>query len=69
MMFLYPQSYRQSSPPSDSFACCNAKNFVPILELAAITNYKQWGNVRKEEKNSESKDEFYTKLGTLHHIS
>ena len=69
MMFLYPQSYRQSSPTSDSFACCNAKNFVPILELAAITNYKQWGNVRKEEKNSESEDEFYTKLGTLHHIS
>ena len=25
--------------------CSNAKNIVPMLELASITNYKQWGSV------------------------
>ena len=31
--------------------CCNAKKFVAMLELAAITNYKHWGNiyVKKQE--------------------
>ena len=31
--------------------CCNAKKFIAMLELAAITNYKQWGNiyVKKQE--------------------
>ena len=24
-------------------SCFNAKKFVPVLELATITNYKQWG--------------------------
>ena len=38
-----------------------------MLELAAITNYKQSGNVydKKEEKNSKSKDGFYKKLGII----
>ena len=35
-----------------SKACCNAKKFVPMLQLAAATNYEQWGNihVKKQEK-------------------
>ena len=38
-----------------------------MLELAAITNYKQSGYVydKKEEKNSKSKDGFYKKLGII----
>ena len=38
-----------------------------MLELAAITNYKQWGYgyVKKQEKHSDNKDEFYTKLGII----
>ena len=68
MRFLYLQSHRQSSSYCDTSensaywlnkcsACCNAKKFVSMLEIAAITNYKQWGNVyaKKQEKNSVSK--------------
>ena len=38
-----------------------------MLELAAITNYKQSGYVyaKKEEKNSKNKDGFYKKLGII----
>ena len=53
MRFLYLQSHRQSSSYCDTSensaywlnkcsACCNAKKFVSMLEIAAITNYKQW---------------------------
>ena len=48
-------------------ACYNAKKFLPMLDLAATTTYKQWGNVyvKKQEKNCEDKDEFYTKLSII----
>ena len=48
-------------------ACCSAKKFVPMLQIRAVTNYKQWRNgyVKKQEKISESKDKFYTKLGII----
>ena len=48
-------------------AWCNAKKLVPTLKLAVITNYKEWENVyvKKQKKYSESKDEFYTKLGII----
>ena len=38
-----------------------------MLELAAITNYKQSGYVyaKKQEKNNKSKDGFYKKLGII----
>ena len=68
MRFLYLQSHRQSSAYCDTSensaywlnkcsACCNAKKFVSMLEIVAITNYKQWESVyaKKQEKNSESK--------------
>ena len=33
-------------------ACYDAKTFIPVLEPAAISNYKQWENVyvKKQEK-------------------
>ena len=39
-----------------------------MLEIAAITNYKQWGYVyvkKQEKRDNESKNEFYTKLGII----